>query len=207
MSNQQYKVRSPSNGRTRLANGTKHSTLSYLSHENSGIHLVAIDILSFGLDFKMEGVYFEEGPSGLLSTPSTPNYPSLGFFMPQKNWIWRHFLSAVIGLYSEFSGFYIQMMLNSEIESLSKRLNSPDQTKTDSMMALNFGGIFATFLKFRSQNQLLGRICDHFSRNLEHWSPYIEYKSPVCYCRKCMCRVKVFLNVGQRSWSRSHDQN
>ena len=24
-------------------------------------------------------------------------------------------------------------------------------------------------------------------------SPYIEYESPVCYCRKVMCRVKVFL--------------
>ena len=35
--------------------------------------------------------------------------------------------------------------------------------------------------------------------------PYIENESPVCYCRKVMCRDKVFSNVGQRS--RSHDQN
>ena len=154
--NRQCKVRSPSNGRTRLTNGTKHSTLSYLRHENSWNHLAAIpvDILSFGLDFEIEGVCFEEGSSGLLSTPPCLITPLLAFLCPQKNWIWRHFLSAVISLYSEFSGFYIQMMLNSKKEAVSKRLNSPNQTKTDSKMDMNFGGNFATFLKFRSQNEL-----------------------------------------------------
>ena len=38
-------------------------------------------------------------------------------------------------------------------------------------------------------------------------SPYIEYESPVSHVRIVMCRVKVFSNVGQRSRSRSHDQN
>ena len=38
-------------------------------------------------------------------------------------------------------------------------------------------------------------------------SPYIEYESPVSYGRRVMCRVKVFSKVGQRSRSRSHDQN
>ena len=38
-------------------------------------------------------------------------------------------------------------------------------------------------------------------------SPYIEYESPVSYGRKVMYRVKVFSNVGQRSRSRSCDQN
>ena len=41
----------------------------------------------------------------------------------------------------------------------------------------------------------------------KHISPYIEYESPVCYCRKVICGVQVFLNVGQRSLSRSRDQN
>ena len=26
----------------------------------------------------------------------------------------------------------------------------------------------------------------------KHMSPYVEYGSPVCYCRQVMCRVKVF---------------
>ena len=43
-------------------------------------------------------------------------------------------------------------------------------------------------------------------------SPYIEYESPVSCGRKDtfffgMCRGKVFFNVGQRSRSRSCDQN
>ena len=37
------------------------------------------------------------------------------------------------------------------------------------MVVLNFVRNSATFLKFRSQNHNLGRICDRFSRNLEHW--------------------------------------
>ena len=38
-------------------------------------------------------------------------------------------------------------------------------------------------------------------------SPYIEYESPVSYGRKVMCRVKFLSNVGQKSWSRSCNQN
>ena len=36
------------------------------------------------------------------------------------------------------------------------------------MVVLNFVRNSATFLIFRSQNHNLGRICDRFSRNLEH---------------------------------------
>ena len=59
-------------------------------------------------------------------------------------------------------------MLISEKRVGVKRLNSPDQTKTDSMVVLNSVRNSATFLKFRSQNHNLCRICDRFSRNLEH---------------------------------------
>ena len=40
-------------------------------------------------------------------------------------------------------------------------------------------------------------------------SPYtsIEYERPVSYGSTVMCRVKAFSNVGQRSRSRSCDQN
>ena len=33
----------------------------------------------------------------------------------------------------------------------------------------------------------------------KHMSSYIEYESPLFYCRKVTCRVRVFSNVGQRS--------
>ena len=39
----------------------------------------------------------------------------------------------------------------------------------------------------------------------KHMSPYFECESPVCYCRKDMC--KVFFNVDQRSGTRARDQN
>ena len=35
-------------------------------------------------------------------------------------------------------------------------------------------------------------------------SPYIECESPVSYGRKVMCRVEVFLNVGQWSHGQGH---
>ena len=41
----------------------------------------------------------------------------------------------------------------------------------------------------------------------KHMSPYIEYESHVPYGRIVKCRVKVFSNEGQRSRSRSLDQN
>ena len=88
------------------------------------------------------------------------------FYVPRKAEITkcsfelrRHFLSAVVDVYSEFLDFYIRHDVEFRKRVGVKRLNSPDQTKTDSMVVLNFVCNSATFLKFRSQN----------SRNLEHW--------------------------------------
>ena len=50
-----------------------------------------------------------------------------------------------------------------------RQLNTSEQTKTDIAANFTFGRDFASFFKFGSQNQLLSRIRDQFSRNLEHW--------------------------------------
>ena len=65
---------------------------------------------------KVEGICFEEGSFGLLSTPRRPILPlSQLFYVPRKAVITkhsfvllRHFLSAVVDVYSEFLDFYIQ---------------------------------------------------------------------------------------------------
>ena len=106
------------------------------------------------------------------------------FYVPRKAEITkrsfvlrRHFLSAVVDVYSEFLDFYIRHDVDFRKTVGVKRLNSPDQTKTDSMVVLNFVRNSATFLKFRSQNHNLGRICDHFSPNLEHchWEFWVTF--------------------------------
>ena len=67
---------------------------------------------------KVEGVCFEEGSFGLLSTPSVPDFTPLSAYLcPQKSRNQLAFVctstpfsicSAVVDVYSEFLGFYIR---------------------------------------------------------------------------------------------------
>ena len=124
-----------------------------LSHED----FAAINCLSFGPDYEVKGACFEEGSSGLMSTPFAPDSPSCGYFVAQKS---RNWLAILLNL-TPFSvscylifirnsfAFTYNMMLITEKESVAKGFIFPDQTKTDPMVDFIFGCNFATFFKFR----------------------------------------------------------
>ena len=126
-------------------------------------------------------------------------YPSLSFLMspekPKSTRVRLYFGAILCQLLLTFIrnswAFTYDMMLTPGKESVYKRLNSPDQTKTDSMVVLNFVRNSATFLKFRSQNHNLGRICDRFNRNLEHW----PHKNPSGSTHLVSIFILLFLGI------------
>ena len=134
-------------GRTQLTNGTK---------------LSAIDCLSFGPNYEVKGACFEEGSSGLTPTPFALDSPLVAILWPQKSRNWLTFVlnltpfsvSCYLTFVRNSRAFTYDMTLITEKESVPKRFNFPDPTKTDPMVDFIFGCNFATFFKFRLQNQM-----------------------------------------------------
>ena len=99
-----------------------------------------------GAATKVEGVCFEEGSFGLLSTPSVPDFtPFSAFLCPQKSRNQLAFVSTsapfVVDVYSEFLGFYIRHDVDSR-----KRIG----VKTIKLSWPNKNGLNGGF-EFRSQ--------------------------------------------------------
>ena len=101
---------------------------------------------------KVEGVCFEQGSFGLLSTPSAPDFTPLSAFLcppekPKSTCIRLYFgaifyqLLTVVDVYSEFLGFYIRYDVDSR-----KRVG----VKTSKLSWTNKNGLNGGF-EFRSQ--------------------------------------------------------